>query len=48
MEKKQDWLQKEVHLEKWLHKHFLFTDDKELALFLVWALFTVALISELV
>jgi hypothetical protein len=47
MSNDKDWLQKEVPLEKWFHKHLLFRDDKELALFIVWAIFTVALMSGL-
>ncbi|MBI2607751.1 MAG: hypothetical protein HYW51_02915 [Candidatus Doudnabacteria bacterium] len=42
---KKSLLHKEIPLEKWLHKHLLFKDDREFALFLVWALFTAAFIS---
>ncbi|MDP4001146.1 MAG: hypothetical protein Q8P83_02810 [bacterium] len=43
----QSLLHKEIPLEKWLHKHLLFTDDKEFALFLVWAIFSAAFFSTL-
>ncbi|HYC79753.1 MAG TPA: hypothetical protein VEC17_01880 [Candidatus Binatia bacterium] len=42
--KKNHWLKKEVHLEKWLHKHLTFRDDKEFAIFLVWAMVVALLI----
>ena len=45
MANNKSWLHKEVHLEKWLLKHLLFRDDREFALFLVWALFTAVFIS---
>lgn len=41
---KSHWSKKEFHLEKWLHKHLLFKDDKEFAIFLVWAAFVALLI----
>ena len=40
-----DWLHKEIPLEKWLHKHLLFKDDKEFVIFLIWAVFSAAFFS---
>lgn len=42
--KKDHWLKTEFHLEKWLHKRFLFEDDREFAMFLVWAMLVALLI----
>jgi hypothetical protein len=42
--KKKHWVHSEFHLEKWLHKHLMFEDDKEFAIFLVWAMFVALLI----
>jgi hypothetical protein len=44
---KVSWHKQEFHLEKWLHKHLLFKDDKEFAIFLVWAMFVALLIYNI-
>lgn len=42
--KKKHWLKSEFHLEKWMHKHLLFKDDKEFAIFLAWAVVVAVLL----
>ena len=42
--KKNHLLHKEFHLERWMHKHLMFRDDKEFAIFLVWAMVVALLI----
>jgi hypothetical protein len=44
--KKKHWLHVSFPLEGWLHKHLYFRDDKEFAIFLVWAMFVALLIYE--
>lgn len=38
--KREEWWEKEIHLEKWLHKKLDFKNPNELILFMAWAVMT--------